>query len=120
MKQFEEEKELERLEEANEIPNDYRMRQKLNERRTNRLETTYGYKQNDDLDLTEKLRVFSHEAEDYNQKLSLDTKVTGRTSEIGRKLSHSRNLDGDVVIYELNEPYPEDGQSCMNSGQLVP
>jgi hypothetical protein len=57
--------------------------------------------------LSEKLRVFSHEAEDYNEKLSLvDNKVTGRTSEIGRKLSQTRNLGGDVAIYELNEPYP--------------
>lgn len=120
MRQFEEDKELERLEETKEIPSDYRMRQRLNERRAERLSNTYGYKQNDKLDLSEKLRVFSHEAEDFNEKLSLDTKVTGRTSEIGRKLSQTRNLDGDVVIYELNEPYPEEGQSCMNSGQLEP
>lgn len=88
------------------------MRQKLNDRKAKRLASTYGYKQNDDLDLSEKLRVFSHDAEDYNEKLSLagvETTVSGRTSEIGRKLSQTRNLDGDVVIHELNEPFPTEG-----------
>lgn len=52
MKLFEEEKELERLENTGEIPQDYKMRQKLIDRKHKRQESTFGYKQNDDLDLS--------------------------------------------------------------------